>query len=119
MLKIKPLETETKEETVEDFTKKDRYGNLVYTDSIFEAIIRVLKEDTNALRNGVLFSQYGTKLSFFQGNPSNFWGFIEVINGDKLSDKVKPEYRIRIYSSILKKIFKKNELTKEFFEGVI
>jgi hypothetical protein len=41
------------------------------------------------------------------------------MNGDKISDEIKPEYRIRIYSSILKKIFKKNELTKEFFEGVI
>jgi len=120
MLKFKPLEADIKEpEESEDFTKRDRYGNLIYTDPIFEALIKVIKEDTNAIRNSVLFSQFGTKLTFYQGNPSNFWGFIEVINGDKISDTIKPEYRIRIYSSILKKIFKKNELTQEFFEGVI
>jgi hypothetical protein len=119
MLNIKPLNPEIKKEEKVNHPLKDRHGNLVYSDPIFDAIIKVIKEDINAIRNGVLYSQYGTKLSFFQGNPSNHWGFIEVINGDKVSDKIKPEYRIRIYSSILKKIFKKNELTKEFFEGVI
>jgi hypothetical protein len=119
MLKIKPLEVKENTETLEKPDRKDRHGNVIYTDLVFESIIKVFKEDVNIGKNGIKFSQYGTKLSFYQGNPSNFWGFIEVMNGDKISDEIKPEYRIRIYSSILKKIFKKNELTKEFFEGVI
>jgi len=120
MLNIKPLESEIKEpDEIKSNINKDRHGNLIYNDKVFDSIKKVIKEDQNSTRNNIRFSQYGSRLTFYQGNPSNFWGFIEVINGDKLENGVEPQYKIQIYSSILRKIFKKNDLTKKIFEEVI
>lgn len=122
MLNIRPLESEEiKTKEVEKISQigKDRHGNLIFKDPLFESMKKVINEDINSIRNSIRFSQYGTKIVFYQGNPSNFWGFVELAKENSTDNEIKREYTIRIYSSILKKIFKKNDLTKEFFEGVI
>ena len=121
---IKPLEDEIKplpEEKVEkdSLTNYTRTGTLIYTDKLFNAVLEVIKTDNMALRNGILSQQYGggMKLVFYQGNPSNVLGYIECKNKSGKSDELYHD--IRIFSSILKKIFLKNKLTNEFFKDLI
>jgi len=120
---IKPLDDEIKPlDDEDDLTKHTKTGTLIYTDKLFDAVLNVIKTDNMALRNGILSQQYGDgmKLVFYQGNPSNVLGYIECKNKPNEPDEPDELYHdIRIFSSILRKIFIKNKLTNEFFKDLI
>lgn len=97
--------------------EKERTGNPVYSDDLFKAVLNVINNDPNSKRNGIKVSQYGTKLTIYQGNPANVWGYVEALNAE--FEKKELKHRIRIFSSILRKIFLKNDETKKYFEEVI
>jgi hypothetical protein len=127
MAGIKPLPNEeeiqtNKVKSLEDknsLVNRTKTGTLIYTDDLFDAVLKVIKTDNMALRNGILSQQYGNgmKLVFYQGNPSNVLGYIECKSKPQKPDEFYHD--IRIFSSILRKIFLKNKLTNSFFEDLI
>jgi hypothetical protein len=119
-LKLKTQVEDIGSEEVEEVKKPEPTEKAphIYSDPLFEALKRVLVEDVDARTKGIKFNQYnnGTKIVIYQGNPRNVWGFVDVVNWIKGKE---PVYDKRIYNSILKRILKKNELTKKYFEDLV
>ena len=126
MLKVK-LKSDTPEETnKEEYVPLSRGGTKVYSDPLFDAVKKFLVNDLKPRRYNIKFLQYndGTKIVMYQGNPRNIWGMVEVVNwidveveeGKTVSE---PVYNIRIHSSILKNLLKKEETTAQYFKDVL
>ena len=97
-------------------------GNPIYSDELFDGVKHFLSTNLKAKRFNLRFQQYGggTKIVFYQGNPKNIWGMIEVINWvdvevEEGKTVQEPVYNIRIHSSILKRLFKEEESISKFF----
>lgn len=97
-----------------------RGGTPIYKDPLFKAVLETMDTNPIALIRGIKCKQIngGTKLVFYQGNHSNHWGFIDVLQIDKTEKGYKPIYNIKIYNSYLKSILKSDDRTQKYFESI-
>lgn len=97
-----------------------RGGTRIYKDKLFEAVLDTMNTNPIATIRGIKCKQIneGSKLVFYQGNPSNYWGYIDVLKLEKTEKGYRPLYNVKIYNSFLKSILKEDERTKKFFESI-
>lgn len=107
----------TKTEVRKEKKQKEEVGSVlaqtipeIYTDEVFQSIKEVIN-DRECKSRGIRIIQYGRRLNFYQGNPSNMWGVVEARENNG--------YHIRIMNSLLKRILKQDKRTFEIFKDVL